>query len=153
MTTLASKGQSLIPILATRKISAVALVFSIVISQASGRSHKQASASPSPSDPGYVFALATANRFLYAWQNGDLANGTVLLSDAIRHSQGPDKLEAFFSGSVDRGFEIHTGHGNRERYSFPVVLISARGTRVVRRASEIVLIAAGKNDWVVDKLP
>jgi len=107
----------------------------------------------SPTDPGYVLALATANRFLLAWQTGDLANGMVLLSDGIRHSQNADKLEEFFSAESDRGFEIGAGRGSRLRYSFPVVLVTAKANRLSRRPSFIVLVLSGKNDWVVDKLP
>ncbi len=39
------------------------------------------------------------------------------------------------------------------RYSFPVVLVTAGGSHVTRRSSEIILVDTGKNDWVVDKLP
>ncbi len=115
------------------------------------------------SDPGYVFALAAANHFLYAWQTADLEAGMVLLSDGIRHSQNPDKIERFFStpnsssnsnsSSKDRAFEIARGHGHKGRYSFPVVLVTPRGSHVTRKSSEVVLVETGKNDWVVDKLP
>ena len=105
------------------------------------------------SDPGYVFALAAANHFLHAWQTGDLEDGTVLLSDGIRHSQNADKLEQFFSNAKDRGFEITRGHGHQGRYTFPVVLVTSRGSHITRRSSEIILLETGKNDWVVDKLP
>ena len=100
-----------------------------------------------------MFALGAANHFLHAWQSADLENGTVLLSDGIRRAQNADKLEEFFSSGKDRGFEIARGHGHAGRYSFPVVLVTTRGSHVTRRSSEIILIETGKNDWVVDKLP
>jgi hypothetical protein len=106
-----------------------------------------------PADPGYVLALATANRFLSAWQSGDLANGIVVLSDGIRHSLNADKLEQFFSAETDRAFEIGAGRGNHGRYSFPVVLVTTKGSRLARRSSFIIVALTGKNDWVVDKLP
>jgi hypothetical protein len=107
-----------------------------------------------PTDPGYVFALAAANHFLHAWQTGDVENGMVQLSDGIRHSQNADKLELFFSNATNRAFEITRGHGHRGRYSFPVVLVTTRGSsHVSRKFSELILIETGKNDWVVDKLP
>jgi hypothetical protein len=106
-----------------------------------------------PNDPGYVFALTAANHFLHAWLTGDLEDGTVLLSDGIRHSQNADKLEQFFSNATNRAFEITRGHGHQGRYSFPVVLVTLRGSRVTRKFSEVILIETGKNDWVVDKLP
>ena len=78
----------------------------------------------------------------------------VLLSDGIRHSQNADKFEEFFSSATERAFEIRTGRGNRGRYSFPVVLVTPRGSsHVKRRFSEIILVETGKNDWVIDKLP
>jgi hypothetical protein len=117
------------------------------------RPHKNPAKPAESSDPGYVFALAAANHFLHAWQTADLEDGTVLLSDGIRHSQNADKLEQFFSSGKDSGFEIARGHGHSGRYSFPVVLVTSRGSKVTRRSSEIILIETGKNDWVVDKLP
>ena len=106
-------------------------------------------------DPGYVFALAAANQFLHAWQTGDTEAGMVLLSDALRHSQDPDKVEQFFSNAKDRdrAFEITRGHGRPGRYSFPVVRVTPRGAHLTRKFSEVVLVESGKNDWVVDKLP
>lgn len=117
------------------------------------RSHKPPRHSSAPTDAGYVSALATANRFLHAWQAGDLENGMLLISDGIRQSQNADKFEQLFSTTNERAFEIHTGYGHRGRYSFPVVLLAPKGARVTRRSSEITVIDAGKNDWVVDKLP
>jgi hypothetical protein len=129
-----------------------------------GRAHKKPA---SVSDPDYVVALATANRFLHAWQAGDLNDGMVLVSDGIRHSQNAAALEQFFSVATDRAFEIGAGRRTRGRYRFPVVLVSLReaagsgaaaaksgsSRSLSRRPSEIILVNAGENDWVVDKLP
>jgi hypothetical protein len=117
------------------------------------RSHTHPAPQATPSDPGYVFALAAANHFLHAWQTGDLENGMVLLSDGIRHSQNADKLELVFSNASNRAFEITRGRGHPGRYTFPVVLVTPRGSHVTRKFSEIILVDTGKNDWVVDKLP
>ena len=106
-----------------------------------------------PTDPGYAYALVAANHFLHAWQTGDIENGMVLLSDGIRHTQNAEKLEQFFSNGKDRAFEITRGHGHSGLYSFPIVLVTLRGSHVTRRFSEIVLVETGKDDWVVDKLP
>jgi hypothetical protein len=117
------------------------------------RSHTHSARQETTSDPGYVLALAAANHFLHAWQTGDLENGTVLLSDNLRHTQNADQLEQLFSNATGRAFEIARGHGYKGRYSFPVVLVTLRGSHAARRFSEIVLADTGKNDWVVDKLP
>ena len=114
---------------------------------------KHHSTPPAPADPDYVFALATANRFLHAWQSDDLETGMVLLSDRVRHSQDPEKFEQFFAAGSDRAFEIARGQGGHGRYKFAVVLVTADGTHMHRRSSEIVVVSTGKNDWVVDKLP
>jgi hypothetical protein len=119
----------------------------------SARAHKPVAKPDTPSDPGYVFALAAASHFLHAWQTADLESGMVLLSDGIRHSRNADQLEQFFSSGADRGFEIARGHGHQALYSFPVVLVTLHGNKVTRKTSEITLIETGKNDWVVDKLP
>ena len=125
----------------------------LLMTPAWARTHKTPAKQADPSDPGYVFALGAANHFLHAWQSADLENGTVLLSDGIRRAQNADKLEQFFSSGKDRGFEIARGHGHAGGYSFPVVLVTSRGSKNTRRSSEIILIETGKNDWVVDKLP
>lgn len=117
------------------------------------RTHNHAAKQSDATDPGYVFALAAANRFLHAWQTADLESGTVLLSNGIRNSQNADKLEEFFANGKDRGFEIARGRGHAGLYTFPVVLVTSRGLKISRRFSEISLVETGKNDWVVDKLP
>ena len=76
-----------------------------------------------------------------------------MLSDGIRHSQNAEKLEQLFANATDRAFEIARGHGHPGLYSFPVVLITLRGSHIARRFSEITLVETGKNDWAVDKLP
>jgi hypothetical protein len=117
------------------------------------RTHSHPAEQATPSEPGYAFALAAADHFLHAWQTGDAENGMVLLGESVRHSQNADKLEQFFSNAKDRAFEITRGHGRPGRYIFPVVLVAPRGSHVTRKFSEITLVDAGKNDWVVDKLP
>ncbi len=123
---------------------ATALILLLSLPMWAGGSHKRHSNAPTAADPGYVFALATANRFLHAWQMGDLETGMVLLSDQVRHSQDPEKFEQFF---------FTRGQGNRGRYRFAIVLVTAAGSHVRRRYSEIIVVDTGKNDWVVDKLP
>jgi hypothetical protein len=138
------------------KVRLVALFFLPIIfftAPLSASSRKHPAQQSPPSDPSYVFALAAANHFLHAWQTSDLEDGTVLLSDGIRHSQNADKLERLFSNGNDRAFEIGQGHGHAGRYSFPVVLVTNHGSHVTRKSSEIILVETGKNDWVVDKLP
>jgi hypothetical protein len=127
--------------------------FLLLVTPLWARTHKTPARPADSTDPGYVFALGTANHFLHAWQSADLENGTVLISDGIRHAQNADKLEQFFSSGKTRAFEITRGHGHAGRYSFPVVLVTGQGLHITRRSSEIVLIETGKNDWVVDKLP
>lgn len=101
----------------------------------------------------YVAALNAANRFLHAWQSGDLEAGMVLLTDHARHEENPERFEQFFSSGSDRGYEISHGAGGRGRYRFAVVLVTTQGLRVQRRPSEIVVVNTGRNDWAVDKLP
>jgi hypothetical protein len=111
-------------------------------------------AKPTPlNDAGYVSALGTANRFLHAWQIGDLETGMVLLSDNVRRSHNAETLEELFSGGSDRAYEIGRGQGHPGRYRFPVVLVTKSGSGLHRAFSEIILVTSGKNDWAVDKLP
>jgi hypothetical protein len=105
------------------------------------------------SDIGYVLALGTANRFLHAWQAGDIETGMVLLSDHARRSHNAENLEKFFSGGSDRAYEIERGKGHAGRYRFPVVLIMKTDGGLHHTFSEIIVVDTGKNDWAVDKLP
>jgi len=139
------------PRVSFRWTASLLLLFPLGVWAAS--SHHPHSGHPAPEDPGYVLALATANRFLHAWQTGDLEAGMVLLSDHVRHSRNPDEIEQFFSGAADRAFEIMHGKGKPGRCRFPVVLVTGEGRRTHRKFSEIILVNTGKNDWVVDKLP
>jgi hypothetical protein len=134
-------------------VVSIYFLMALLTAPLSAGSHSRPAKQEAPTDPGYVFALAAASHFLHAWQTGDLENGMVLLSDGVRHSQNADKLEEFFSTGTQRAFEIARGHGHSGFYSFPVVLVMLRASHVVRKASEIILIESGKNDWVVDKLP
>ena len=59
-----------------------------------------AKSKPSPSiaatsDPGYMSALAAANRFLQAWQNQDHETGLLMLTDDAKQHSSADGLEAF----------------------------------------------------------
>ena len=114
---------------------------------------KHASNSASPADVGYAFALSAADRFLHAWQAGDLETGMVMLSDRLRHSENSGRFEKFFSGGNDCAYEITRGQGSRGRYRLPVVLVTVQKGHVHRAFSYIILVNTGKNDWVVDKLP
>lgn len=116
--------------------------------------HQRHLANPAPlSDTGYVFALGTANRFLHAWQTGDLETGMVLVSDRERRSHNMRNLEEFFSSDSDRAYEIGRGQGHHGRYRFPVVLVTNTGGGLHRTFSEIIVVETGKNDWAIDKLP
>ena len=116
------------------------------------------SPSPVPLDSSYVPALAAADRFLQAWQAGDIENGMVLLSTHAKESVTAETVEAFFSNPAPSAYELTRGKLlKRDCYEFPVVLISSgngsKNSRMRRRFSSIVVVNAGNNDWAVDKLP
>jgi hypothetical protein len=134
------------------KSAVIFLLILLPVQTWGGNRHTKTSKAPA-ADPGYVRALATANRFLHAWQTGDLETGTVLLSDHARHSRNPEMLEEYFSAGQDRAFEIMRGASRGGRYRFPVILITVHGDVARRVSSEIVVTNTGKNDWAVDKLP
>ena len=136
-----------------RQLACVLLLTLFSAIPLSSKSHPRPPKQEAPADPGYASALSAANHFLHAWQTGDMESGMVQLSDGLRHSQNAEQIEKFFSNAKSRAFEITRGHGHPGRYSFPVVLVSAPGSHLTRKFSEIVVVDAGKNDWVVDKLP
>ncbi|MBZ5682051.1 MAG: hypothetical protein LAO24_18285 [Acidobacteriia bacterium] len=109
-----------------------------------------------PLDPGYLFALATADHYLQAWQSGDVETGMALLTNHAKEKVTTDILEDVFSAPGPLAYEIGRGKMLRHgRYEFPVVLVGpALGSkRARRRFSQIVVLNTGNNDWTIDKLP
>jgi len=109
-------------------------------------------------DSDYVTALATADRFLQAWQSGDAENGMALLSSHVKDKTTTEALDSFFTADTapnNRAYEIDRGKIlKRGRYEFSVVLIgAAHGGQARRRFSSIILVNTGHNDWAVDRLP
>lgn len=110
-------------------------------------------------DPDYVSALATADRFLHAWQTQDHETGVLLLTDAAKQHTSEDHLDLFFSPgeSTEEGFEINHGKKLKDgRYVFPVVLwqsIPGKNRKAHPHFSEIVVVRTGKDDWAIDRLP
>jgi len=117
---------------------------------------------PSPSisnrsDPGYISALAAANRFLQAWQNQDHETGLLMMTDAAKQHSSQERLELFFSSGSDSAYEIARGRKLKAGcYAFPITLFAFHsGTNESNRPqrSEIVVVRTGKDEWAIDKLP
>lgn len=134
---------------------AIAVLFLILLPVQGwgGGRHRPSTKLEAATDPGYVLALGTADRFLHAWATGDLETGMVLLSDHVRRTQNAETIEQFFSAGQERGFELMRGNSHKGRYRFPVVLVTRQGNTARRVSSEITVVNTGKNDWAVDKLP
>jgi hypothetical protein len=116
--------------------------------------HPSKHARHATADPSYSAALATANRFLHAWQTQDHEAGIMMLSDAARQQVSPEQLQEFFSPGGSPAFEIEHGKRlNAGEYAFPVVLFELTGTHGRGHICRIVVVRAGKDDWAVDKLP
>jgi hypothetical protein len=110
---------------------------------------------PATSDANYAAALATANRFLHAWQTQDHETGIMMLSDEARQQISPERLDEFFSPSGSTAFEIQHGKRlNAGKYAFPVALFGlAGGSHDRAHVCRIVVVRAGKQDWAIEKLP
>ncbi len=111
----------------------------------------------SASDADYVSALATANRFLYAWQVHDEETGVLLLSEAAKKNSSEEKVDAFFTIAPVATYEIGRGMKLKPgRYSFPLALYTFdRGTEAHchPRHSHLSVVKTGKEDWAIDTLP
>jgi len=106
----------------------------------------------------YVSALATANRFLHAWQSRDHETAILLLTDTAKQHCSEDCLEAFLSSDPRGAYEIGRGRKLRTgRYAFPVTIFAASvgGRRAFARPryTELIVGRAGKHDWAVDRVP
>ena len=128
---------------------------SVALAFSSFTGAKKPKASAPPSDPNYVAALATANRFLAAWQNHDQEAGLPLLTNRAKHQSSEAEIDALFSDSAARAFEIFHGRQlSHDRYLFPVLLLQTSAPAHTRRKfTRILIVNTGKNDWAVDKLP
>jgi hypothetical protein len=116
--------------------------------------HPSKHARHAAADPSYSAALATANRFLHAWQTQDHETGIMMLSDAARQQVSPERLQEFFSPDGSAAFEIEHGKRlNAGEYVFPIALFGLTGSRDHAQICRIVVTRAGKDDWAVDKLP
>jgi hypothetical protein len=109
-------------------------------------------------DREYVAALASANRFLTAWQTQDHEAGIILLTDAAKRQVSEDRLQAFFApgAEIQQGYEINRGKKlGAGRYIFPIALFEVGPDHkwVHPRFSQIVVVDTGKDDWAIDKLP
>ena len=109
-------------------------------------------------DRDYSSALATADRFLHAWQTQDAESGILLLTDRARQHAEETRVHDFFSAERSGSFEI--GRGRKlavGRYEFPVTLFAsdAARTRDASRPKTVFLIVVKVNhdDWAVDQLP
>lgn len=104
-------------------------------------------------DPAYSSALAAANRFLHAWQDHDHEAGILMLADSGRQNASPDSLQSFFSPGPDAAYEIARGQRVKAgEYEFPLVLFGSSATPHPRPC-KLLIVRAGKADWVVEKLP
>lgn len=107
-----------------------------------------------PVDPSYSPALATANRFLHAWQTQDHETGIMMLTDDARQHASREQLQAFFSPGPEAAYEIKRGHRvGASEYTFPAVLFGFSVSASQPHVCHIVITKAGKDDWAVDRVP
>jgi len=137
---------------ASRRLRLLSLIFCILLLQSLSGAKTPAAGL----DQSYLPALAAADRFLQAWQSGDVENGMALLTGHVKQTATTDVLDKFFSHPHAAAYEVvHGKLLKRGRYEFPVVLVeddeNHRHPR--RRFSSIVIVDTGNNDWAVDKLP
>ena len=108
-------------------------------------------------DQNYVAALATAHRFLQAWENHDQETAVLLLSDAARKHVSDEQFTNYIEAEAPAAYEIARGRKLRTgRYAFPVALFPqfSRTRRTSRpRYSNLILLDTGKDGWAIDKLP
>lgn len=112
-------------------------------------------------DPGYLPALAVADRLMQAWQTADPESGLTLLTDHAKRAATTEVVERFFADPGPSAYEITHGKLLKPgRYEFPVVLVMGSSASATskkpgprRRFSSIVVVNTGHNDWAVDKLP
>ncbi|HEY6763357.1 MAG TPA: hypothetical protein VI386_01185 [Candidatus Sulfotelmatobacter sp.] len=120
----------------------------------SGAATRPSSPKSSKTGAEYTYALAAADRFLQAWQGGDIETGIVMLTSRAKSNIDHDRLDRLFSRSAPAAYEIQHGkcatHG---RCTFPVTLHNSSLKRPQGRLASLVILNTGNNDWAVDNLP
>src|SRR5579862_185671 len=58
------------------------------------------------SDANYAEALAAADRFLQAWQSGDMENGMAILTLRAKQALSRENLDKLFTNEEPAGYEI-----------------------------------------------
>jgi hypothetical protein len=107
----------------------------------------------------YLYALQTANAFLWAWLTRDAEEGFRLMSDHLRTRIHDDAwLRQFLAGLSNprhQAFEIDRGHQQTtSRYTFPVTLYELyTGEQVGARYHGILEVEKQGGVWRVNRLP
>jgi hypothetical protein len=138
-----------------RRVLAVAIAVLIVqlVPRAMARTRPRLAAF----DKDYSSALATADRFLHAWQTQDAESGILLMSDRARQGTQETRVHDFFFAERSGSFEI--GRGRKlavGRYEFPVALFAADAARIREarpKMVSLIVVKVGHDDWAVDQLP
>lgn len=140
----------------------VAVSFAAILSASVAAKSKPLPSISSRPDPGYIYALSAANRFLQAWQNQDHETGLLMLTDAAKQHSSEERIATFFSSGSDAAYEIARGKRLKAgRYAFPVTLFTSHSSTTQSspiqpthpQKSEIVVVRTGKDEWAIDKLP
>ena len=132
-------------------VVAICLLLPVNTSAGTRRAHTQAVINDN-----YVAALATADRFLQAWQTRDQETVVLLLTNEAKHRCAEERLEAFLSSSSKSAFEI--GRGRKiapGRYAFPVTIFADQTHHASGRPryAQLIVAKTPNDDWAVDKLP
>ncbi len=134
----------------------VAMLALLITMPSIGRSRAGRRVSSSP-DADYISALATANRFLYAWQSHDEEAGLLLLTAAAKKRSSEQKVSDFFTAAPVVTYEI--GRGKKSgagSYIFPLTLYGSdtgKQGHLHPRYSQVSVVKTGKGDWGIDTLP
>jgi hypothetical protein len=112
---------------------------------------------PAPIDPDYIYALATANQFLHAWQTQDQETAALLLSDRLKQRSPETLLEGLLSNEArPQSFEIARGRKLAPGcFKFPIALF-AKPTKAKfthPHVATLVVIKTGTSEWAIDQLP
>jgi hypothetical protein len=143
-----------------KRTIAVLVLVTALVGSGFGFRHKK-SKPPEDIDQNYISALASAERFLFAWQTRDASDGLALLSNRLRAAHQTSFLQHYIIGDENpahAAFEISNGKKLPDgRYAFEVRLFENQrgefwqGKRP--KPSRIVMAASDLDRWLVDELP
>lgn len=143
-----------------KKTTLLALAATVLLLSGFGFRRKKAK-SPEDIDQDYLYALASANKFLMCWELGSVGDGLSLASNKLRADHPNGFLDQYLNNDQNprhTAFEVSNGKKLPDgRVEFEVRLYSAQPGQVWQglrpKPGRITMVRTMMASWLVDEIP